>query len=61
MTTNHSSLSPSRRGVEPRVLRVADLEEMLRVSKRTLYYWIAKGRFPRSDVELGSPRRCWRR
>ena len=61
MTTNHSSLSPSRPGVEPRVLRVADLEEMLRVSKRTLYYWIAKGRFPRSDVELGSRRRCSRR
>ncbi|MYF29487.1 MAG: AlpA family phage regulatory protein [Gammaproteobacteria bacterium] len=59
MTTNHS-LSPSRRGVEPRVLRIADLEEMLRVSKRTIYYWIAKGRFPRSDVELGSQLRAWR-
>ena len=27
---------------------------MLRVSKRTIYYWVAKGRFPRSDVEFGS-------
>ena len=60
MTTNHSTLSPSRRGVEPRVLRITDLEAMLRVSKRTLYYWIAKGRFPRSDVELGSQLRAWR-
>ena len=60
MTTNHTSLSPSRRGVEPRVLRIADLEEMLRVSKRTIYYWIANGRFPRSDVELGSQLRAWR-
>ena len=59
MTTNHSS-PPSRRGVQPRVLRIADLEEMLRVSKRTIYYWIAKGRFPRSDVELGSQLRAWR-
>ena len=60
MTTNHSSPSPSRRGVEPRVLRIADLEEMLRVSKRTIYYWIANGRFPRSDVELGTQLRAWR-
>ena len=60
MTTNHSSPSPSRRGVQPRVLRIADLEEMLRVSKRTIYYWIANGRFPRSDVELGSQLRAWR-
>ena len=60
MTTNYSSLSPSRRGVEPRVLRIADLEAMLRVSRRTIYYWIARGRFPRSDVELGSQLRAWR-
>ena len=60
MTTNHSSPSPFRRGVEPRVLRIADLEAMLRVSKRTIYYWIAKGRFPRSDMELGSQLRAWR-
>ena len=60
MTTNHSSLSPSRRGVEPRVLRIADLEEMLRVSKRTIYYWIADGRFPPSDVKLGSQIVAWR-
>ena len=60
MTTNHSSPFPSRRGVEPRVLRIADLEEMLRVSKRTIYYWIAQGRFPRSDVELGAQLRAWR-
>lgn len=33
---------------------------MLRVSKRTIYYWIAKGRFPRSDVDLGSQLRAWR-
>ena len=59
-TTNHSSLSPSRRGIEPRVLRIADVEARLRVSKRTIYYWIANGRFPRSDVELGSQLRAWR-
>lgn len=60
MTTNDSSLSPSRRGIEPRVLRIADLEEMLRVSKRTIYYWIANGRFPPSDVKLGSQLVAWR-
>ena len=60
MTTNYSSLSPSRRGVEPRVFRIADLEAMLRVSRRTIYYWIARGGFPRADVELGSQLRAWR-
>ena len=60
MTTNQSSPSPARRVVEPRVLRIADLEEMLRVSKRTIYYWITRGEFPRSDVELGSQLRAWR-
>ena len=58
MTKNHSSLSPFRRGVQARVLRLADLEEMLRVFKRTIYYWIAKGRFPSSDVEFGSQLRA---
>ena len=48
MTKDHFSPSPSRRGVQPRVHGIAALEEMLRVSKRTIYYWIAKGRFPRS-------------
>ena len=60
MTTNHTSPPPSRCGGQPRVLRIADLEEMLRVSKRTIYYWIAKGRFPASDVELGTQLRAWR-
>ena len=60
MTTNHSALSRSRHGIEPRVLRITDLEKMLRVSKRTIYSWIANGRFPRSDVELGSQLRAWR-
>ena len=55
-----TSLPPSGGGVQPRVLRIADLEEMLRVSKRTIYYWIEKGWFPRSDVELGSQLRAWR-
>jgi len=37
-----------------------DLDELLRVSQRRFYYWIAKGIFPRSDVELGSQLRAWR-
>ena len=60
MTTNQSSPSPSRRGVLPRVSQDRGPGRLLRVSKRTIYYWIAKGRFPRSDVELGSQLRAWR-
>ena len=60
MSTNQTTVPPSRRGVQPRVLRIADLEEMLRVSKRTIYNWVADGHFPKSDVELGSHLRAWR-
>ena len=54
MSTNQTAVPPSRRSVQPRVLRIADLDEMLRVSKRTIYNWVADGHFPKSDVELGS-------
>ena len=33
---------------------------MLRASRRTVYYRIAKGKFPNADVELGTQLRAWR-
>ena len=61
MTKHHTSpKSPSPFDVPVRLLRIADLERMLRGSWRTVYYWIANGKFPKADVELGTQLSAWR-
>ena len=61
MTKHQTSpKSPSPFDVPVRLLRIADLERMLRVSRRTVYYWIANGKFPKADVELDTQLRAWR-
>ena len=60
MTKKKTSVPPSGGGIEPRVLRIGDLQKMLRVSRRTIYDWVAEGYFPKSDVRLGRQLRAWR-
>ena len=36
------------------------MERMLRMSRRTVYYWIANGKFRKADGELGTELRAWR-
>jgi len=43
------------KNLEKRIFRLAEIVEIISVSKATIYRWIAQGSFPK-PIKLGGPR-----